>query len=63
MAEISMNKARTMIRKALVKGRDLDLKPLSVIVLDGGGASKRLNVKMMQRPDVLPSRTARPTGL
>jgi uncharacterized protein GlcG (DUF336 family) len=46
MAEISMKKARTMIRKALAKGRDLDLKPLSVIVLDAGG-----HVKAFERED------------
>ena len=37
MAEISLRKARTIIRKALEKGRELDLKPLSVVVLDAGG--------------------------
>lgn len=37
MADISLRKARTIIRKALEKGRELDLKPLSVVVLDAGG--------------------------
>lgn len=37
MPQISLNKARTMIRKTLAKGRDMDLKPLSVVVLDAGG--------------------------
>ena len=46
MAEISMNKARTMIRKAIIKGRELDLKPLSVVVLDAGG-----HVKAFERED------------
>ncbi len=46
MADISMNKARVMIRKALQKGRELDLKPLAVIVLDAGG-----NVKAFERED------------
>ena len=46
MAEISMNKARTIIRKSLAKGRELDLKPLSVVVLDAGG-----NVKAFERED------------
>jgi len=46
MAEISMNKARTMIRKAMAKGRELDLKPLSVVVLDAGG-----HVKAFERED------------
>lgn len=46
MAEISMNKARVMIRKALAKGRELELKPLSVVVLDAGG-----HVKAFERED------------
>ena len=37
MAHISLNKARTMIRKTLAKGREMELKPLSVVVLDAGG--------------------------
>lgn len=35
---ISLRKARVIIRKTLEKGREMDLKPLSVIVLDAGGA-------------------------
>jgi len=46
MAEISVNKARTIIRKALAKGNDMGLKPLSVIVLDAGG-----HVKAFERSD------------
>ncbi|WP_375280587.1 heme-binding protein [Pseudooctadecabacter sp.] len=46
MAEISINKARTMIRKALQKGREMELKPLSVVVLDAGG-----HVKAFERED------------
>lgn len=34
---ISLRKARTIVRKALEKGREMDLKPLSVVVLDAGG--------------------------
>ncbi|WP_187428718.1 hypothetical protein ROLI_011750 [Roseobacter fucihabitans] len=34
---ISLNKARTIIRKTLAKGREMDFKPLSVVVLDAGG--------------------------
>ena len=34
---ISLKRARTIIRKALEKGRELELKPLSVVVLDAGG--------------------------
>jgi uncharacterized protein GlcG (DUF336 family) len=37
MASITVNKARTIIRKTLEKGAELALKPLSVIVLDDGG--------------------------
>ena len=37
MAGISLRKARTIIRKALEKGREMELKPLSVVVLDAGG--------------------------
>ncbi len=37
MPELTLRKARTMIRKILEKGREMDLKPLSVIVLDSGG--------------------------
>ncbi len=41
-----MTKARTIIRKALAKGREMGLKPLSVIVLDTGG-----HVKAFERED------------
>ena len=37
MASITVNKARTIIRKTLEKGTELALKPLSVIVFDDGG--------------------------
>jgi uncharacterized protein GlcG (DUF336 family) len=43
---ISLRKARTIIRKALEKGRELELKPLSVVVLDAGG-----NVQAFERED------------
>lgn len=46
MADISISKARMIIRKTLAKGREMDLKPLSVIVLDAGG-----NVKAFERED------------
>ncbi|WP_108814712.1 GlcG/HbpS family heme-binding protein [Loktanella sp. Alg231-35] len=46
MAEISSNKARTMIRKALAKGNEMGFKPLSVVVLDAGG-----HVKAFERAD------------
>lgn len=34
---LSLKKARMIIRKTLEKGREMDLKPLSVVVLDAGG--------------------------
>ena len=37
MAEISQRKARSIIQKTLAKGREMELKPLSVAVLDAGG--------------------------
>lgn len=46
MAEISANKARTIIRKALAKGEEMEFKPLSVVVLDAGG-----HVKAFERSD------------
>lgn len=46
MTEISTSKARTIIRKALAKGSEMGLKPLSVVVLDSGG-----HVKAFERDD------------
>ena len=46
MSDISITKARTIIRKALATGRELGLKPLSVVVLDAGG-----HVKAFERED------------
>ena len=46
MATLSLRKARTIIRKAFEKGRELELKPLSVIVLDAGG-----HVQAFERED------------
>ena len=46
MAGISLNKARTIVRKALAKGQELELKPLSVGVLDAGG-----HVQAFERED------------
>ena len=43
---ISLRRARTIIRKALEKGRELELKPLSVVVLDAGG-----HVQAFERQD------------
>lgn len=46
MASISLNKARTIVRKAILHGRELGLKPLSVVVLDAGG-----HVQAFERED------------
>ncbi|MCF6445257.1 heme-binding protein [Nereida sp. MMG025] len=46
MAEISIRKARQIIKGTFAKGREMDLKPLSVIVLDAGG-----HVKAFERED------------
>ena len=35
--DITLEAARTIVAKALAKGRELQLKPLSVVVLDAGG--------------------------
>lgn len=37
MAELNLEAARTVVREALAKGREMGLKPLSVVVLDAGG--------------------------
>ena len=46
MAEISANKARTIIRKAMASGAENGFKPLSVVVLDTGG-----HIKAFERAD------------
>lgn len=46
MSDISISKARTIIRKALATGREMGFKPLSVVVLDAGG-----HVKAFERED------------
>ncbi|MEM1301759.1 MAG: heme-binding protein [Pseudomonadota bacterium] len=43
---ISLTRARTIIRKTLAKGRQMELKPLSVVVLDAGG-----HVQAFERED------------
>lgn len=46
MAEITLSKARRMIKAALEKGRSEEMKPLAVVVLDAGG-----HVKAFERED------------
>ncbi|MFT6023867.1 MAG: hypothetical protein ACI9PY_001986 [Ascidiaceihabitans sp.] len=43
---INLRKARVLIRKTLEKGREMELKPLSVVVLDAGG-----HVQAFERED------------
>ena len=46
MPELSLSKARSLVRGIIKKGRELELKPLSVVVLDTGG-----HVKAFERED------------
>lgn len=46
MSEITLRKARSIIRSVLAKGRESGMKPLSVVVLDAGG-----HVKAFERED------------
>ncbi len=46
MAELSLSKARSIMRGTLKRARELELKPLSVVVLDAGG-----HVKVFERED------------
>ncbi len=46
MAGISLNKARVIVRKTIAHGREQELKPLSVVVLDAGG-----HVQAFERED------------
>ena len=46
MPEINLSKARSIVRGTIRKGREMELKPLSVVVLDTGG-----NLKAFERED------------
>ena len=46
MAELSLRRARQIIKATLAKGAEMNLKPLSVVVLDTGG-----HVKAFERQD------------
>lgn len=46
MTEITLRRARQIIKGAFAKGREAGMKPLAVIVLDAGG-----NVKAFERED------------
>ena len=46
MPELTLRRARQIIKGTLAKGREMELKPLSVVVLDTGG-----HVKAFERED------------
>jgi uncharacterized protein GlcG (DUF336 family) len=46
MADLSLTRARTIISKAFGRGKELNLKPLSICVLDAGG-----HLKAFERQD------------
>ena len=46
MAEITLEKSQTIISATIAKGREMGLKPLSVVILDAGG-----HVKAFERED------------
>ena len=46
MSEMSLSKARNVVRGIMKAGREMELKPLSVVVLDTGG-----HVKVFERED------------
>lgn len=46
MAEITLRRARTIIKAALAKGKEVGMKPLAVVILDAGG-----NLKAFERED------------
>ncbi len=55
MAKLSLSKANKIVREALKKGRELSLKPLTVVVLDAGGhmvAMQREDNSSVLRPQV-----------
>ncbi|MDA8586343.1 heme-binding protein [Rhodobacteraceae bacterium] len=46
MPEISLSKARSIVRSVIKKGREMEFQPLAVVVLDTGG-----HVKAFERED------------
>jgi len=46
MPEITLRRARQIIKAAIAKGREMEFKPLSVVILDAGG-----HVKAFERED------------
>lgn len=55
MTGLTLDHARTMIQAAFAKGKELNLKPLTVAVLDAGGALvalERMDGASPMRPDI-----------
>jgi len=55
MSELSLEVVSLIADKALVRGRELDLAPLTVVVLDAGGhlkAAKREDGSSLLRPEI-----------
>ena len=55
MAALTLDQASTIVDKALEKGRELNLHPLTVVVLDAGGqlkAMKREDRSSLLRPEI-----------
>jgi uncharacterized protein GlcG (DUF336 family) len=55
MTALTLDQASTIIDKALEKGRELNLQPLTVVVLDAGGqlkAMKREDRSSLLRPEI-----------
>src|SRR3954470_13316708 len=55
MTVLTLDQASTIVDKALEKGRELNLQPLTVVVLDAGGqlkAMKREDRSSLLRPEI-----------
>ncbi|HEX2647864.1 MAG TPA: heme-binding protein [Candidatus Dormibacteraeota bacterium] len=55
MTQLTLDQASTIVDKALEKGRELNLQPLTVVVLDAGGrlkAAKREDGSSLLRPEI-----------
>src|SRR3954454_18465703 len=55
MTALTLDQASTIVDKALEKGRELNLQPLTVVVLDAGGqlkAMKREDRSSLLRPEI-----------
>jgi len=66
MSSLSLSQANMIISSALAKGRGLDLKPLTVAVLDAGGnliALARDDQASIMRPQIAISKAAGALGL